>query len=185
LLLLAGCSPAEQPATLHFEVAGRLENPKIIEASGLARSQREPGVLWTINDSGKPYLYAIDHEGQHLGRVDLNKSDHRDWEDLASFQLDGKPFLLIADIGDNDARYKKRTIYVAKEPRTDENKTKVDWEIDFEYPRMTTRKSRPHGWGRSTVCRGLAGRMSNLRISPRTGTGNPLAWTFRPTIGLL
>ena len=134
MLLLAGCSPAERPATLHFEVAGRLENPKIVEASGLARSQREPGVLWTINDSGKPYLYAIDHEGQHLGRVDLNKSDNRDWEDLASFRLDGKPYLLVADIGDNDARYKKRTIYIAKEPRTDENKTKVDWEIDFKYP---------------------------------------------------
>ena len=134
MLLLAGCSPAEQPATLHFEVAGRLENPKIVEASGLARSQREPGTLWTINDSGKPYLYAIDHEGRHLGRVDLNKSDNRDWEDLASFELDGDPYLLVADIGDNDARYKKRTIYVAKEPRTDENKTKVDWEIDFEYP---------------------------------------------------
>ena len=137
--LLAGCSgpdaPAERQETrIGFEVAGRLENPKIIEASGLARSQREPGVLWTINDSGKPYLYALDHEGQHLGRVDLNKSDNRDWEDLASFKLDGDPYLLVADIGDNDARYKKRTIYVAKEPRTDENKTKVDWEIDFEYP---------------------------------------------------
>ena len=137
--LLAGCSgpdaPAErQAAPIRFAVAGRLENPKIVEASGLARSQREPGTLWTINDSGKPYLYAIDHEGRHLGRVDLNKSDNRDWEDLASFKFDGDPYLLVADIGDNDARYKKRTIYIAKEPRTDENKTKVDWEIDFEYP---------------------------------------------------
>jgi len=143
--LLAGCSgpdaPAEQQAaTIRFAVAGRLENPKIVEASGLARSQREPGTLWTINDSGKPYLYAIDHEGRHLGRVDLNKSDNRDWEDLASFELDGDPYLLVADIGDNDARYKKRTIYIAKEPRTDENKTKVDWEIDFEYPEWSTRR---------------------------------------------
>ena len=48
--LLAGCSgpdvPAEQQAApIRFAVAGRLENPKILEASGLARSQREPGVL--------------------------------------------------------------------------------------------------------------------------------------------
>jgi hypothetical protein len=224
--LATGCSspdaPTEQPATLHFEVAGRLENPKIVEASGLARSQREPGVLWTINDSGKPYLYAIDHEGRHLGRVDLNKSDNRDWEDLASFQLDGDPYLLVADIGDNDARYKKRTIYVAKEPRTDENKTKVDWEIDFEYPNgprdaeavavdienerilVLSKRDIPPAMYElplhpdddkkvtatwlgtiDSLPRGLAGRMSNLRISPRTGTGNPLAWTFRPTIGLL
>ena len=75
LLLLAGCSSAEQPATLHFEVAGRLEDKRIVEASGLARSQRKPGLLWTMNDSGKPLLYALDTQGNHLGRVDLRNDD--------------------------------------------------------------------------------------------------------------
>ncbi len=140
LVLLVACSQAEQAKqpertpTLQFEVAGRLENAKIDEASGLARSQRQPGVLWTVNDDGNEDLYAISLAGEHLGKVELNKSDNKDWEDLASFRLDDDPYLLIADIGDNNARYKKRTIYIAKEPRTDENKTKVDWEIDFEYP---------------------------------------------------
>ena len=87
-----------------------------------------------MNDSGKPLLYALDSTGRALGRVELRKSDNRDWEDLASFELDGEPYLLVADIGDNDARYKKRTLYIAKEPRSDEDKTKVDWEIDFVYP---------------------------------------------------
>ena len=136
---VAGCSGSDASADreitpLQFSVAGRLENDKIDEASGLARSQRQPGVLWTMNDSGKPLLYAIGKDGSHRGRVELKKSDNRDWEDLASFEFDGDPYLLIADIGDNDARYKKRTLYIAKEPRVDENKTKVDWEIDFEYP---------------------------------------------------
>lgn len=136
---LAGCPGPDASADktkgqLLFTAAGRLENEKIDEASGLARSQRQPGVLWTMNDSGKPWLYAIGHDGAHLGRVDLNDSDNRDWEDLASFTLDGDPYLLVADIGDNDARYKKRTLYVAKEPRIDEDKTRVDWEIDFVYP---------------------------------------------------
>ncbi len=132
--MLAGCSAEEQPATLVFEVAGNLENPKIVEASGLARSQREPGVLWTMNDSGKAILHALDLSGARLGDVELRKSDNKDWEDLASFTLDGEPYLMVADIGDNDARYKKRTLYFAKEPRTDENKTRVDWEVDFRYP---------------------------------------------------
>ena len=87
-----------------------------------------------MNDEGKPYLYALDLTGRHLGRVELKQSSNRDWEDLASFTLDGDPYLLVADIGDNMAQRKKRTIYIAKEPRTEENKTKVDWEIDFEYP---------------------------------------------------
>ncbi len=138
LLLLSGCTDSTTesaaPATLTMEVAGNLENPRILEASGLARSQREPGVLWTMNDSGKPVLHALDLRGARLGDVELKKSDNKDWEDLASFTLDGEPYLMIADIGDNMARYKKRTLYFAKEPRTEENKTKVDWEVDFRYP---------------------------------------------------
>ena len=136
---LTACSepeaPAEPSATkLQFSVAGRLENEKIREASGLARSQREDGVLWTMNDSGKEVLYAIGPDGKHLGKVELRKSNNRDWEDLASFVLNGEPYLLVADIGDNRSRYKKRTLYIAREPRPDEDKTKVDWEVDFEYP---------------------------------------------------
>ena len=87
-----------------------------------------------MNDSGKPLLYALDTRGNHLGRVDLRKSDNRDWEDLASFVLDGEPYLLVADIGDNTARFKKRTLYIAKEPRANESKTKVDGRIEFRYP---------------------------------------------------
>jgi endonuclease/exonuclease/phosphatase family metal-dependent hydrolase len=117
-----------------FEVVGRLENPRIDEASGLARSQREPGVLWTMNDDGKPRLFAIDGTGLDRGDVDLKKADNDDWEDLASFTLDGDPYLVIADVGDNQGRRKKVTLYVAKEPGTSEDKTKVDWHVDFEYP---------------------------------------------------
>lgn len=134
-MLLAGCSNAEQPATLAFEAAGRLENPKIREASGLARSQREPGVLWIINDSGaREVLHAIDLTGSRLGETELKKSDNKDWEDLASFTLDGDPYLMVADIGDNDLRHKSRTLYFLKEPKAGKDKTTVDWEVRFKYP---------------------------------------------------
>ena len=130
LFLLFGCTDSTtesvSPATLQMEVAGNLENPNILEASGLARSQREPGVLWIIDDDRKPVLHASDLSGAKLGTVDLRKSKLRDWEDLASFTLDGEPYLMVADIGDNLAARKKVRLYFAKEPRTDENKTKVD-----------------------------------------------------------
>jgi len=133
-LLLAGCSNAEQPATLAFEVAGRLEDSKIREASGLARSQREPGVLWIINDSGaREILHATDLTGTSLGRTELKKSTNRDWEDLASFTFDGDPYLMVADIGDNNARHKTRTLYFLKEPKAGKDKTTVDWEVRFKY----------------------------------------------------
>jgi len=132
--VLSGCSNAEQPDALAFEVTGRLENPKIDEASGLARSHRREGILWVINDSGKEIVHAIDHTGARAGEFELRKSDNRDWEDLASFTLDGEPYLLVADIGDNDARRGKRTLYVVREPKAGDDKAKVDWRVDYEYP---------------------------------------------------
>ena len=139
LSLACGCSEPSagenQAATpLLFTVAGRLENDRIDEASGLARSQREPGVLWTMNDDGKARLFALDTAGRDKGNVDLKKADNDDWEDLASFTLDGEPHLVVADIGDNQAKRKKVTLYVAREPRPSEDKTKVDWHVDFKYP---------------------------------------------------
>ena len=49
--------------------------------------------------------------------------------------LDDKPYLVIADIGDNEAKYKSRTLYVVKEPQAKKkDEEKVDWQIDFRYP---------------------------------------------------
>ncbi|MDH3620190.1 MAG: endonuclease/exonuclease/phosphatase family protein [Gammaproteobacteria bacterium] len=135
MLALAGCSNAEQPATLAFEAAGRLEDPQIREASGLARSQRESGVLWIANDSGsREILYALDHTGASLGRTELKKASNKDWEDLASFELDGEPYLMVADIGDNLGRRKSRKLYFLKEPKAGKKSTTVDWEVSFRYP---------------------------------------------------
>ncbi len=62
------------------------------------------------------------------------KSKNKDWEDLASFALDGDPYVMVADIGDNDARHKSRKLYFLKEPRAGKKDTTVDWEVTFEYP---------------------------------------------------
>lgn len=136
MLAVAGCSNAEQPATLAFEVSGRLEHDKIREASGLARSQREPGLLWVINDNGaKAHVHAIDHSGDRRGEFKLKKSRNVDWEDLASFRLDDTPYLMIADIGDNDAKRDYRTLYFVEEPKPKKNEgEKLDWRIDYVYP---------------------------------------------------
>ena len=92
-------------------------------------------MLWIINDSGaREILYAIDSTGASLGRTELKKSNNKDWEDLASFTLDGEPYLMVADIGDNDLRHKTRTLYFLKEPKAGKSGTTVDWEVRFEYP---------------------------------------------------
>ncbi|HNP63259.1 MAG TPA: hypothetical protein PKH39_04945 [Woeseiaceae bacterium] len=136
MLAVAGCSDAEQPATLAFEVSGRLEDPDILEASGLARSHREPGLLWVINDNGaKEIVHALDTRGNRRGEFKLKGSDNKDWEDLASFKLEGIPYLMVADIGDNDAKRKKRTLYVVEEPvAAEKSETTFSWQVSYQYP---------------------------------------------------
>jgi len=136
LALLVGCQPAADSAVPEslLSVVGQLQDPAIDEASGLATSRRDPDVLWVINDDGPAVLYAINGSGAALAKVKVSKAENRDWEDLASFTMDGKPYLLIADIGDNEARFRKVTLYVVEEPDIDDEKTKIAWQINFRYP---------------------------------------------------
>ena len=137
LVAVSACSDAEQaPPPLAPVVIGKLESPVIREASGLARSQREENLLWVINDNGaKEWVHAISPRGTRRGEFDLKKSNNKDWEDLASFELDSKPYLLVADIGDNDAKRKSRTLYFVEEPAVaKKDKARVAWRVDFKYP---------------------------------------------------
>ena len=119
-------------------VAGQLESDELVEASGLARSQRGAGLLWSMNDGGsKPRLYAFDDSGFHRGRIRLDGVKNRDWEDLASFTVNGTAYLLVADTGDNDAKRKDVSLHVVLEPDlAEDDKVRIEpaWSIDFRYP---------------------------------------------------
>lgn len=96
---------------------GNLADETIAEASGMAASRRRGDLLWVINDSGNgPLLHAVGLNGANLGRVRILNARNRDWEDLAAFVYDGRPYLLIADCGDNESRRKSCFIYVVEEP---------------------------------------------------------------------
>lgn len=73
------------------------------ELSGLAPSQRHPGVLWAINDSGNaPVLYALDTKDCRIRGQHTLSSPNTDWEALASGRnADGEPVLWVGDSGDN------------------------------------------------------------------------------------
>lgn len=87
------------------------------ESSGLAPSKRENGFFWIANDSGNgPDLYLVDASGSYQGTLHINKARNTDWEDLDSFSLNGQPFLLIADTGDNQARRDFCTLLIVPEP---------------------------------------------------------------------
>lgn len=143
LAALAGCGEAgDPPATVdgiaaRVSIPGTIDDGDIDEASGLARSGRKAGLFWVHNDSGaKARIYAIDDTGGRIGRIRLEKADNDDWEDMASFVLDGEPYLLVADIGDNDADRDDTRLYVIAEPDLgddDRPELMASWTIDFRY----------------------------------------------------
>lgn len=111
-----------------------IENADIHEASGLAVSRRDPARLWLHNDSGESArVFIIDTSGRGRHSVDINGARNIDWEDLDAYSMDGKPRLLIADVGDNRAARPTVQLYVIDEPAADADSTSASM-IDLAYP---------------------------------------------------
>lgn len=93
----------------------RIDTKDIDEASGMAASVKNPGVLWLNNDSGDgAFLYAVDGKsGQLRAYLKLPGVKAKDWESL---RLAPDGLFTIADIGDNDSKRKDITLYRVPEP---------------------------------------------------------------------
>ncbi|MCA1813700.1 MAG: hypothetical protein LC624_07085 [Halobacteriales archaeon] len=129
--LLSGCAAPEPPlgdlppACPTAPATHAFAFPDIEEASGLARSLREPCLLWVQDDSGNaPVLYATDAFGRHLGSVRL-PVPNVDWEDMASFARDNTSYLLVGDIGNNALARGSVTLFVLPEPGLDAARARI------------------------------------------------------------
>ncbi|TDR40870.1 hypothetical protein DFR29_112184 [Tahibacter aquaticus] len=139
-LCLAGLPAALAAAEPVPQIAGLLRDTRLDEVSGMASSQRTPGRLWLHNDSGtRAELFAVDASGRVQARLTLPGIKPVDWEDLASFTLDGKAYLLIADTGDNGGVRRRSELIVLEEPAFDAGKQELSlqaqpaWRIAFRY----------------------------------------------------
>lgn len=103
---------------LTVEAGPTVDDPDLTELSGLAASERSPGVLWAINDSGHaPALHAVGAKGQDLGTFPLEGLDDAltaasDAEDIAVSQ----GMVYVADIGDNNNNRGQVAVYRFPEP---------------------------------------------------------------------
>ena len=82
-------------------------------------------------------MYSIDLTGKSLGRIKLKKAKNVDWEDIASFTRDEKPYLLVADVGDNDSKRRYVHLYIVEEPDLAVDakpELRPAWRIDVAYP---------------------------------------------------
>ncbi|MCC5024061.1 MAG: hypothetical protein J6386_15305 [Candidatus Synoicihabitans palmerolidicus] len=101
-----GCSVLPTASTSYAppQTIAHIQYSALEELSGLAPSRFSSGVYWSHNDSGdQPRLFALNAKDEHLGTLGIDGVEARDWEDIASFVFEGKSWLLIADVGDNDA----------------------------------------------------------------------------------
>ena len=119
------------------EVSGFVTHEKLDEISGLAASKNFPGEYFTLNDGGNPAsLQRISESGQYLADYAVPGVINQDWEDLASFELSGKPYLLIADVGDNGGIRDSGRLHVLEEPGPEQQSGEltVAWSIEFRWP---------------------------------------------------
>lgn len=122
-----------------------LEDPLLVEVSGLVASPSQPGVLWLHNDSGDDArLYAATSEGAALLRLVIDGAEWVDVEDIAAAPCpDGSgPCLWVADVGNNRADRDEVAVYAIPEPTVDvsggiqsEHISVADvWRFPLRYP---------------------------------------------------
>ena len=91
--------------------------PLLTEASGIAASRNNPGVLWTENDSGNaPVVYAIDSQGRNLGTYALPGNTDNEDIGIGPGPVTNVSYLYVTDIGDNNAVRTSIAIYQTPEP---------------------------------------------------------------------
>jgi hypothetical protein len=119
LLLLLVLSPRAfgAPSFTSAVTNGQVNIAGLVEASGVAASRNNPGVLWTENDSGSPaVVYAIDTQGRLLGTYSLPGNIDNEDLGMGPGPVPNVSYLYVADIGDNSANRSSIALYQIPEP---------------------------------------------------------------------
>jgi hypothetical protein len=116
----AGAAPTE---VRHVRAVGHIE---LVESSAAAMSIAQPGLFFTINDSGNDaVLFALDTTGANRGAWKVLGARNRDWEAAAvgpcSTSESSSPAregwcVYVGDVGDNGEAHRESTIYRVPEP---------------------------------------------------------------------
>ena len=110
-----GACPGSYAPPIAIDVA----EPALVEASGIAASKRNAGVLWIHNDSGdSARVFVIGDDGSALGELALPGVTAHDFEDIETAACpDGSgPCVWVADLGNNALDRDDLAIYAMPEP---------------------------------------------------------------------
>ncbi len=138
LIFMCTASPAYAGFCAQWEAGqriGHLSPKEVREASGVAASQKFPGRVYWINDSGdKGFFFYSDADGKNLKRVKIADHKPRDTEALAIAECAGGPCLAIADIGDNNSKRKNVKVVFVSELETYPREVKILRTLTLTYP---------------------------------------------------
>lgn len=131
----------EMPA-LELKSAGKLNLKLVPECSALWASPSQPGVFWTLSDSGaKPALTPIRADGTMVpvakgfwGAVTLKGATNVDWEAIAG---DAAGNMVVGDVGNNVSRRKELALYLFKEPSPGVTEVADLRKVTFAWPDQT------------------------------------------------
>jgi len=116
LLVLPDVCPAS-PTFIGPITNGIVNISGLVEASGVAASHNNPGVLWTENDSGNAaVVYAIDSQGRSLGTYQLPGNTDNEDIGIGPGPITNISYLYVTDIGDNNANRAEIELYQVPEP---------------------------------------------------------------------
>lgn len=96
---------------------GVVQDRRLTEISGIDSSIKYPDCYWVHNDSGNPAeLFLISSTGFTLAKVSLKGATNVDWEDISVCTMVGKPYICVADVGDNQGKRERCQLYLLEEP---------------------------------------------------------------------
>jgi hypothetical protein len=148
ILTSDGVASVDCPKFADGQTRGALENAELTEASDLVPSTKNPGVLWSHNDSGaKARLFALTIDGRDLGSYHLERAALEDWEDMAigPGPVAGKSYLYVGDIGANNRARKQISVYRVEEPvvelgqKPKKRRLEAVERFNFVYPDLASR----------------------------------------------
>lgn len=171
----AAAAFADEAASTSALVA-RLADTRINESSGLAIGRRNPGIFWTLNDSGGgPFVFAFDDKGGTRARLEIAGAANFDWEDIASGpDAQGKASLFLGDIGDNLFIRPEIQVYQIEEPALGSAAESEEVQIkEFKMLRATYPDGRHNA--ESLLCHPQTGR---LFIITKTNDGQCGVYAF-------
>ncbi len=105
----------------HLSIVRRATPSDLVENSTAAMSMTQPGIFFTINDSGNdPLLFALDTANKDRGVWRVTNANNSDWEAASVGPCSAGAIawcVYIGDVGDNEATHRSRRIYRVAEPR--------------------------------------------------------------------